>query len=154
MSTIKESSIKDRINEDVKNAMRAKEQAKLDALRFLQSAIKYKEIELRPNAIKDEDVMGVIKKLAKQRKESIEQFQSAGRTDLVEKETAELAFLEGYLPKAADRATTEKVVVEVIASLGAKTMKDMGAVMKESMSRLGGAADGKTLSEIIKSKLS
>ncbi len=148
------STIKAKLMEDVKVAMRAKDQAKLDALRFLQAAVKYKEIELRPNEIKDEDVMGVIKKLAKQRKESIEQFQSAGRTDLVEKEAAELAFLESYLPKAADRATVEKVVGEVIAALGAKTMKDMGAVMKESQARMAGTADGKTLSEIIKSKLS
>ena len=148
------STIKAKLMDDVKTAMKAKDQAKLDSLRFLQSAIKYKEIELRPNEIKDDDVMGVIKKLAKQRKESIEQFQTAGRTDLVEKETAELAFLESYLPKAADRATTEKTVGEVIAALGAKTMKEMGAVMRECQSRLGGAADGKMLSEIIKSKLS
>lgn len=148
------SAIKAKLMEDVKVAMKAKEQSKLDALRFLQAAIKYKEIEMRPNEIKDDDVMGVIKKLAKQRKESIEQFQAAGRTDLVEKEAVELAFLESYLPKAADRATTEKVVGEVIAALNAKTMKEMGAVMRESQTRLGGAADGKMLSEIIKSKLS
>lgn len=147
------SSIKAKLMEDVKNAMREKNQPKLDALRFLQSAIKYREIEVRPEAIKDEDVMGVIKKLAKQRKESIEQFQAAGRDDLVQKESVELAFLETYLPKAADKATTEKVVSEVIASLKATTVKDMGAVMKESISRLGGAADNKLLSEIVRSKL-
>jgi uncharacterized protein YqeY len=148
------SAIKAKITEDVKSAMKAKEQAKLDALRFLQAAIKYKEIELRPESIKDEDVLGVIRKLAKQRKESIEQFGQAGRKDLVDKETAELAFLESYLPQSADRATTEKVVGEVIAALNASSIKDMGAVMKESISRLAGAADNKLLSEIVRARLS
>jgi len=148
------SAIKAKIMEDVKQAMKDKSQAKLDALRFLQAAIKYKEIEVRPNTITEDEVLGVIKKLVKQRKESIEQFQSAGRNDLVEKETAELGFLEAYLPKAADRGTVEKVVTEVIASLKASSIKDMGAVMKESMARLAGAADNKLLSEIVRSKLS
>lgn len=133
--------------------MKAKDQLRTDTLRFLQAAIKYREIELRPNAIKDEDVMGVLKKLVKQRKESIEQFGQAGRKDLVDKESAELAILEAYMPKAADRSQIEATVQAVIADLKASTIKDMGAVMKESVVRLAGAADNKTLSEIIKSKL-
>ncbi len=148
------SAIKAKLTDDMKQAMKSKDQPKLDAIRFIQSAVKYREIELRPEAIKDEDVLGVIRKLAKQRKESIEQFQAAGRTDLVDKESAELKFVEAYLPQTADRATTEKVVVEVIASLKATTIKDMGAVMKESISRLAGSADNKLLSEVIKQKLS
>ena len=145
--------IRDKIMADVKSAMIAKETLKLTALRSLQSAIKNREIELRPDAITADDVMGVIKKLVKQRKESIEQFQSAGRQDLVDQESAELKVLETYLPAQMGREQIEKIVTEVIASLGAKTVKDMGPVMKETMARTGGAADNKTVSEIIKSKL-
>src|SRR5262245_43009070 len=124
-------SIRARIMDDVKQAMRDKDQLKLDAIRFMQAAIKNREIELRPEPIKEDEVLTVIRKLTKQRKESIDQFQAAGRDDLVKKEAAELAILEAYLPKAADRSTTEKVVAEVIAALKATTVKDMGAVMKE-----------------------
>lgn len=145
--------IRDKIMADVKSAMIAKETLKLTALRGLQAAIKNREIELRPDAISPEDVLGVIRKLVKQRKESIEQFQSAGRQDLVDQESAELKVLETYLPAQMGRDQIEKLVTEVIASLGAKTVKDMGPVMKETMARTAGAADNKTVSEIIKSKL-
>lgn len=146
-------SIRAKIMEDVKVAMKERNQLKMDTIRFLQSAIKNREIELRPNPIKEEEVTAVIKKLAKQRQESIDQFKAAGRQDLVDKESSELAILQEYLPKAASREETEKVVNEVIASLKATSIKDMGAVMKESVLRLSGSADNKTLSEIIKSKL-
>lgn len=146
--------IRDQIMADVKSAMIAKETLKLGALRMLQSAIKNREIELRPNEITPDDVMGVLKKLVKQRKESIEQFQAAGRQDLVDQETAELKVLEVYLPAQMGREQIEKIVVEVIAALGAKTVKDMGPVMKEVIARSGGAADNKVVSEVIKSKLS
>ncbi|MGE3974118.1 MAG: GatB/YqeY domain-containing protein [Bdellovibrionales bacterium] len=147
-------SIRAKIMEDIKVAMKARDQARMDAIRFLQAAIKNREIELRPNPIKEEEINAVIKKLAKQRKESIDQFQAAGRQDLVAKETAELSILEQYLPKAASKEETEKVVIEVIAALKATSIKDMGAVMKESVAKLAGTADNKLLSEIIKSKLS
>jgi uncharacterized protein YqeY len=98
--------------------------------------------------------MAVVKKLVKQRKESIEQFQSAGRTDLVDAESAELKVLEAYLPAQMSREQVEAVVAEVIAATGAKTIKDMGTVMKEAMARTAGSADGKMISEVIKSKLS
>lgn len=146
--------IRDKIMADVKSAMIAKETLKLTALRGLQSAIKNREIELRPNEISPDDVMAVIRKLVKQRKESIEQFQAAGRQDLVDQETAELKVLETYLPAQMGREQIEKIVTEVIAALGAKSVKDMGPVMKETMARTGGAADNKTVSELIKSKLS
>lgn len=145
--------IRDQIMADVKAAMIAKEAVKLGALRMLQSAIKNREIELRPNDITADDVMGVIKKLVKQRKESIDQFQQAGRQDLVDQETAELKVLEVYLPKALPREQVEAIVTEVIAALGAKTVKDMGPVMKEVIARTAGAADNKTVSEVIKAKL-
>ncbi|WP_413291573.1 GatB/YqeY domain-containing protein [Bdellovibrio sp. HCB337] len=138
---------------DVKEAMKSKDQLKLNTLRFLQAAVKNREIELRPNAITSDEVMGVIKKLVKQRKESIEQYQNGGRQDLADQEAAELKVLEGYLPAQMGRDQVEKVVTEVIAALGAKTVKDMGPVMKEVIARTAGTADNKTVSEVIKSKL-
>lgn len=146
--------IREKIMADMKEAMKAKDSVRLDTIRFLQSAIKYKEVELRPNAITADDVLGVIKKLVKQRKESIEQFQQAARQDLVDKEQAELKVLEGYLPQQMSKEQIEVAVAEVIASLQAKTIKDMGAVMKEVLARTKGAADNKTISEVIKAKLS
>jgi len=89
----------------------------------------------------------------KQRKESIEQFSAAGRTDLADQETAELKVLELYLPAQLGREQIEALVGEVIAATGAKSIKDMGTVMKETLARTGGAADGKLVSEVIKSKL-
>jgi uncharacterized protein YqeY len=145
--------IREKLTADVKAAMIAKDSVKLGALRMLQSAIKNREIEVRPEAISTDDVMSVIKKLVKQRKESIDQFSTAGRQDLVDQETAELKILEVYLPAAMGREQTEALVVEVIAALGAKTVKDMGPVMKEVVARSGGTADNKIVSELIKAKL-
>lgn len=146
--------IRDKISADVKAAMIAKESAKLGALRMLQAAIKNREIDMRPDPITADEVMNVVKKLVKQRKESIEQFQAAGRTDLVDQEAAELKVLEVYLPAQMSREQIEALVTEVIATLGAKTVKDMGPVMKEVIAKSGGAADNKVVSEVIKSKLS
>lgn len=145
--------IRQKLMADLKSAMLAKEQAKVDAIRFLQSAIKYKEVELRPNAISNDDVLGVVKKLVKQRKESIDQFQAAGRQDLVDKEKNELTILETYLPAQLSREDVEKVVTAAIASVGAKSIKEMGAVMKEVLAKTGGAADNKLVSELVRSKL-
>lgn len=145
--------IREKILSDMKTAMRDKDSAKLEAIRFLQSAIKYREIEVRPNAITNDDVMGVIKKLVKQRKESIEQYQNAKRQDLVDKETAELKILEGYLPAQMSKDQIEKIVAETITEVKAASIKDMGTVMKAVMAKTQGAADNKLVSEVIKSKL-
>lgn len=145
--------LRDKLMADVKTAMVAKDSLKLGTLRFLQSAIKYREIELRPEPINDEEVMGVIKKLVKQRKESIDQYQAANRQDLVDQESKELAILMTYLPTQMSKEQIEKLVTDVIQAVGAKTMKDMGGVMKESLARAGGQADNKLLSEVIKAKL-
>lgn len=145
--------IREKITADIKSAMIAKESVKLGALRMLQSAIKNREIDMRPNPITADEVLGVLKKLVKQRKESIDQFQQAGRQDLVDQETAELKVLEVYLPAQLSREQIEALVAEVITALSAKTVKDMGPVMKEVIARSGGAADNKIVSEVIKSKL-
>lgn len=146
--------VRDKVTADIKAAMLAKDSVKLGALRMLQAAIKNREIDMRPNPITADEIMGVIKKLVKQRKESIDQFQQAGRQDLVDQETSELKILEVYLPAQMSREQIEALVTEVIASVGAKTVKDMGPVMKEVIARSGGTADNKVVSEVIKSKLS
>ncbi len=145
--------LREKILADIKSAMVSRDTVKLNTLRFLNAQIKNKEIDSRPTAITPDDIMVVIKKLVKQRKESIEQFSAAGRMDLVEGESAELKVLETYLPAQMNREQIEALVVEVIAATGAKTIKDMGTVMKETMNRSGGSADGKLISEVIKSKL-
>lgn len=146
-------SLREQITNDIKAAMKEKNMEKLNALRMIQSAFKNREIEMRPNPMPEEECITVIKKLAKQRKESIEQFQAGGRMDLVEAETKELKLLETYLPAQMSREQVEKIVVEAIAATGAKAAKEMGAVMKEAQTRTKGQADNKMLSEIIKSKL-
>lgn len=145
--------IRDRIMNDIKVAMKEKNQVRLSALRFLQSAIKNREIDLRPNPITHEEVIGVIKKLVKQRKESIEQYQAGGRQDLVDQEAAELAILEELLPAQLGQEQVEAVVKEVIVSLNAKSPKDMGAVIKEVIARTQGNADNKMVSELVKKSL-
>lgn len=146
-------SLREQISNDIKTAMKEKNPDKLNALRMVQAAFKNREIELRPAAMPEEECLVVIKKLVKQRKESIEQFQAAKRQDLVDAETKELALLETYLPAQMGRDQIEKIVTEVIAAVGATSVKDMGKVMKETQVKTGGAADNKLVSEIIKSKL-
>ena len=146
-------SLRETISSDIKTAMKAKEADKLSALRMVQSAFKNREIELRPAEMSEEECHAVIKKLVKQRKESIEQFAAANRQDLVDNETKELKILEGYLPAQMSREQIEKIVLEVIAETGAKTAKEMGLVMKAAQAKTGGQADNKIVSEIIKSKL-
>lgn len=145
--------IRAKLMDDMKSAMKDKNQDKLNAIRFIQSAIKYREIEVRPNPITDDEVLGVIKKLVKQRKESIEQYKTAARQDLVDKETMELKILEEYLPAQMSKEQIEKVVIEVIAEVKASSIKDMGTVMKGVMAKTAGAADNKLVSEVIKAKL-
>lgn len=146
--------IREKIMNDMKAAMRDKDQVRLDTIRFLQSAIKNREIEARPNPLTSEDVLAVIKKMAKQRKESIEQYQAASRQDLVDKEAAELKVIESYLPAQMSKEQIEALVVQVIAETKASSIKDMGTVMKAVLAKTAGAADNKLVSEAIKSKLS
>jgi uncharacterized protein YqeY len=125
----------------------------VNALRLVQSAFKNREIELRPNPMSEDEHLAVIRKLVKQRKESIEQFTQAGRKDLADAEARELALLERYLPQQMGRDQIEKIIAEVLAATGATSSKQMGQVMKEVQARTQGAADNKLVSEIIKSKL-
>ncbi|MGZ3723326.1 MAG: GatB/YqeY domain-containing protein [Bdellovibrionales bacterium] len=146
-------SLREKILDDIKSAMKSKEADRLGAIRFLQAAVKNKEIELRPNGITEQDIIAVIKKLVKQRRDSIVEFEKAGRTDLVDKEKFELSVLEAYLPAQMSNERVAQIVDEVIKSQGATTLKQMGGVIKEVMTKTDGQADGKVISDLVKSKL-
>lgn len=143
----------ERIGEDMKGAMRARDTVKLGALRMAKAALMNREVE-RAAALDELESQQVIASLIKQRRDSIEQFGKAGRTDLVEKESGEVAVLEQYLPPAASADEIEAAVAEAIAETGAASPKDMGKVMKAVMPRLAGKnADGRQVNEAVRRKL-
>jgi uncharacterized protein len=144
--------IRQRLDEDLKTAMRARDSVRLETVRNVRGAIRAREID-GGKELDEQEITKLIRGLVKQREDSIAQYREGGRNDLVERESAEKALLEAYLPAAASSADVERVVGEVIAELGASTMKDMGRVMKTVSERLGGTADGKVVSTIVKSKL-
>ncbi|MBA3804429.1 MAG: GatB/YqeY domain-containing protein [Acidobacteria bacterium] len=146
-------SLKERIVKDMTAAMKSKEAARLSTLRMAKAAVMNREIE-KGEPLTDEELMKVLQSLVKQRRDSVEQFEKAGRTELAEKERAEIVVIEEYLPQAATREEIERAVAEAIAETGASTMKEMGAVMKAAQARLAGrSADGRMLSESVKGKL-
>ena len=145
--------LKTRITSDIKEAMKNRDSLRLGALRFLHSAIKNQEIEMRPNQITDKEILSVIKKIVKKHKDSITQFKAAGRDDLVEKEASEMKVIEIYLPESMSSEELEKVVDQVFASLGVTSMAQMGPIMKEVISITKGQADNKVISDLIKAKL-
>ena len=124
-------SLKEQIVNDMKEAMKARDSQRVSALRMVNSALKNREIEKRPDPLTDDDTIGVLKKLSKQRKDSIEQYQKAGRDDLAEQEQKELIVLEKYLPEQMSEAQITEIVEATINELGASSMKDMGKVMGE-----------------------
>ncbi|HTT10539.1 MAG TPA: GatB/YqeY domain-containing protein [Burkholderiaceae bacterium] len=144
--------LKERITEDMKAAMRAKDSARLGAIRFLQAAIKQKEVDERVVA-DDAAVLAIIEKLIKQRKDSIHQFQQAARADLVEKEQAELALLQGYLPPHMSDTELEQAIAAVIAESGASGPQAMGKVMAVLKPRIAGRADVGKASALVKKRL-
>lgn len=146
-------SLKLKITEDTKEAMKAKDMAKVNTLRFLTAAVKNKEIEVRPNTITEDDILNVIKKSVKQRQDSIEMYEKGGRLDLVEQEKLELKIIESYLPQQLGASEVEAIVKKIIASTGATSIKDMGAVMKAVQAETKGAADNKVVSELVRKAL-
>jgi uncharacterized protein YqeY len=143
----------ERIGEDMKGAMRARDTVKLGALRMAKAALMNREVE-RAAALDEPESQQVIASLIKQRRDSIEQFEKGGRVDLADKERAEIDLLQVYLPPPIDTAEIERVIDAAIAETGATTPKDMGKVMKAVMSRLGAAqVDGKVVSDTVKRKL-
>lgn len=141
-------SLLERIDQDMKKAMIAKDQVRLDTLRFLKSAVKYVAID-KEGALSDADVMSVIQKQIKQRKESIQQFKGNGRPELAAKEEQEVAVIESYLPSQLSEADLIKIVEDEVKALGASSKKDFGRAMKACTEKLAGQADNKRISEIL-----
>jgi uncharacterized protein YqeY len=147
-------SLKERITSDMTAAMKSKEAARLSTLRMVKAAVQNREIE-KGGELTDEELTKLLQSLVKQRRDSVEQYEKAGRAELAGKERAEITFIEAYLPQAATREEIERAVEEAVAETGASSLKEMGAVMKAAMARLAGRnADGRTVSEAVKSKLS
>ena len=148
--------LQQRVDSDLKEAMRAKDATKLGVLRMLKSALKYAAIEKSgaEAELSDAEAIQVIRKQAKQRQDSIESFEKGGRAELADKEKEELALLNTYLPQAMSSEELEKVVRETIAELGATSKAQMGAVMKALQAKAGGRADGKMLSAEVGRQLS
>lgn len=146
--------IKEQLMADMKTAMRDKDQEKLTAIRFLQAAIKNKEIDARPNELSEQDALAVVKKMVSQMKDAISQYEGAGRADLADKEKAQLKVIENYMPAMMSKEQLEKLIDDVIKETSASSMKDMGNVVKTTIAKAAGAADSKLVSEIVKARLS
>jgi uncharacterized protein len=147
--------VRERIDADLKDAMRSKNELNTSVLRMLKSAIKYKEVEPGATGPLDEaSILQVIGTLIKQRRDSVEQFKSGGRPELAEKEEAEISVLQSYLPKQLTPDELRAEVQAAITEAGAKSAKDMGAVMKVLTPKLQGRAEGRAISEEVKNQLS
>ena len=145
-------SLRDQINNDLKDAMRAGDTRRRDALRLLSAALKQKEVDER-KALADADIVAVIDKMVKQRRDSIAQFEKGGRTDLAENEQFEISVLQAYMPQALSAEAVEVAIAEAIAQTGAKAPADMGKVMGALKAKLAGRADMSQVSARVKAKL-
>jgi uncharacterized protein YqeY len=144
----------ERIQKDLTDAMRSRDELRLSVLRGIKSAIKYKETE-KIHTLDEAETIQILQTLVKQRKESIDQFGKGNRQDLVDKETKELAILESYLPASADETEMDDAIAKALAETGATSMKQMGAVVKAAKARLEGkVVDGKALSDRVRARLS
>ena len=144
--------LREKIETDTKEALKSGAKDKLSTLRMLNAALKNKQIDKR-RPLTEEEVFETVRSLIKQRKDSIEQFAKGGRQDLVDKETAEVAVLEVYLPQQMSREELEVMVRDAVAQTGAQGARDMGKVMKALIPMVGGRADGKLISELVKNAL-
>jgi uncharacterized protein YqeY len=146
-------SLRDRLSEDLKIAMKSKDQLRMDVIRMIKAAVLNKEVELKKD-LDDAEMSRIMTTLIKQRREAAEQFDKGNRLDLAAKERQEITIIEGYLPKAASSEEVARTVEAVIKETGAASIKDMGQVMKAVMARLAGqTVDGKTVSDLVKSRL-
>ncbi|OKH23874.1 glutamyl-tRNA amidotransferase [Hydrococcus rivularis NIES-593] len=149
-------SLKDRLGEDIKSAMKAKDKIRLETVRSLKKALLEKEVAIRPSgqdSLTEEQEIELLAQQAKQRRDSIEQYRQAGRNDLADKEAQELAIIETYLPKQLSDEELSAILDEIVASVGATSPKDIGKVMGVAMKQLKGKAEGKKIQEIVKGKL-
>ncbi len=145
-------SLKEQLQNDLKEAMKAKDSFKRDTIRFLMSAIKQVEVDTRKE-LSDADIVKIIQKSIKQREEAAQQYKEGGRDDLYEKETKEAEILRSYLPKQLSDEELAQEVQAIIQEVGATSMKDMGKVMQAATKKLTGQADGKRISEMVKKLL-
>ncbi len=145
-------SLRTQLESDMKDAMRCRDSVRLETIRGVRGAIRNKEIEIGAE-LDDDGIVRILRSLVRQRIDSIEQYRAAGRDELADKEAAEQLVLERYLPAAPSAQDVERIVLEVIAEVGASGPRDMGKVMKPALEKLGGAVDGKQLSEIVKKLL-
>jgi hypothetical protein len=145
-------SLKARIQEDVKSAMRAHERERLSALRLVTAAMKQKEVDERVE-LDDAQVLAVLDKMVKQRRESIEQYEQAGREDLAARERFELEIIQHYMPEPLDEAALGELIRQTIAQLGASSLRDMGPVMNALRAQVQGRADMKAVSEAVRAQL-
>lgn len=141
------------ISAALKDAMRAKDEAKLASLRLVLTAIKNREKEVR-RSLENPEIISLISTQIKQRKESIDHYRKAGRDDLVKAEESELQILQAYMPEELSAEEMSQALDEVISEVGAVSIKDMGKVMKAAMAKLAGRADGRVINEMVKAKLS
>ncbi|MEY3546312.1 MAG: hypothetical protein RLZZ313_673 [Verrucomicrobiota bacterium] len=142
-------SLQQRVNDELKSSMLARQAVRTGTLRMLKSALGYAQIEKKTETLSDADVMAMIQREAKKRRDSIDEFEKAGRTEMAANEKAELEVLTEYLPKALSAEELESLIREVITEVGATSKKDMGAVMKVAQSKVDGRADGKSVSALV-----
>lgn len=143
----------ERINQDLTIAMKNKEADRLSTLRMVKTSLKNREIE-KMAPLEDSEALKILQSLVKQRRDSIEQYNQAGRTELAEKEAAEISIIEHYLPAAIDEATLQRIVDETVTESGATSMKELGNVMKAVMAKLAGqTVDGKMVNQIVRARL-
>jgi hypothetical protein len=146
-------SLQERIQTDIADAMRSKDNLRLGVLRMMKTAVKHKEVE-KMKTLEEGEVLAVLNSLVKQRKDSIDQFRKGGREDLATKEESEIKVIEQYLPAAASDEDIQRAIAEAIQETSASSMKDMGKVMKATQARLAGkTADGARVSQMVKEKL-
>ena len=145
--------LRDRIQEDMKAAMRAKEKVRLGVIRLILAAVKQREVDERITLDQDKQILSIIGKMIKQRRDAIKQYDSAGRDDLAAVEKREIDILQDYMPAQMDITEIEAAVTEIIATTGAKDPADMGKVMATAKDKLAGRADMGKVSQLVKSKL-
>ena len=145
--------LEERLVEEMKQAMKSNDKLKLSTIRMIRSALKNKEIDLRKK-LEDEDIVKVIQTMMRRGEESVEQFETGGRMDLVEKEKSEIEIMKSFLPQPLSQEEVLKIIDQSIQETQASSLKDMGKVMKSVMPKIGGKADGKLINQLVKNRLS
>ena len=145
--------LEERLVEEMKQAMKSNNKLKLSTIRMIRSALKNKEIDLRKK-LENEDIVKVIQAMMRKGEESVEQFETGGRMDLVEKEKSEIEIMKSFLPKPLSQEEILEIIDQSIQETQASSLKDMGKVMKSVMPKIGGKADGKLINQLVKERLS